>query len=546
MSASVWVPAGLMPFPTSQGIDIVKAGADPTGVNDISDILVAACATGLPVFGYGKFRIAKPCIIDLGQNIGTNSDGYAPFSLTLQNVVPDAGIGAAITLANVRRPQINISAVGGGNESANDIFFNFYNVEGGRFDIKGSDYRGLLVNFDGTQGIWLEQTGGTIWARFCYKAFSFVGPVGHNTGTGRMDMIWDVLPSQGPTLQNMDDVSIGGYENTIIAGVFAASNTFSIVNCTSFHGGKISLGKAGVGELVLSGGTNLTIDELYVFGGNTPGVSTTIGLQAYNCGLVSIGQLSAIGLLAGMDLSGNANLQVGIYKGLNNINDVILRQVLGSAAANNLSIENYFSQNAYQESLKTVGTMSGKLEIDGGTIRTGNIGAATTSAMDTSSSLGGLSSYVSNLTIDNAYGTSITTYNRAAFYGRDNNLQGAIPIVDSFGSRGSIDGKSFLITVAAIVFATPVVNANAFNIDLYVPLIFKSGATIADFAQLDLIDLSGTTRVRIARITMQATLTADTPETLHAVIPAGWTYNITVSGANVILDPVNAARSIKL
>lgn len=546
MASSVWVPNGLMPFPTSQGIDIVKAGADPTGVSDISDILVTACASGLPVFGYGKFRIAKPCIIDRGQNIGTNADGYSPFSLTLQSVVVDPGIGTAITLANVRRPQIDISVVAGGNESVNDVFFNFYNIEGGRFDIKGANYRGLLVNFDGTKGIWLEQTGGTIWSRFCYKAFSFVGPVGHNTGTGKLDMIWDVLPSQGPTLQNMDDVSIAGYENTIIAGVFAASNTFSIINCTSFHGGKIALGKAGVGELVLSGGTNLTIDELYVFGGNTPGVSTTIGLQAFNCGLVSVGQMSAIGLLAGMDLSGNANVQVGIYKGLDNINDVILRQVLGSAAANNLSVDNYFSQDCYAESLKTVGTMSGKLEIDGGTIRTGNAGAATSSAINTSSSGSGLNSYVNNLTVDNSYGTSITTYNRGTFYGSNNNFQGAIPIIDSFGSRGSLDGKSFLITIPAIVFATPAVNANAFSLDLYVPLIFSTGATIADFAQLDLIDLSGTTRVRIARITMQATLTAAAPETLHAVVPAGWSYNITVSGANVILDPVNVARAIKL
>lgn len=536
-------------------VSIDDYGADPTGIADSSAAILAAFNAAKAssvlkrgIYGDGKYKISSSVLLDAGENIGTNSDAGTNFSIRIGTITPDPGIGVAITLANIRRPNVELSFSNGGNGSATDVAFQWYNVEAMKFDIRGSNYAGVLCKFDGTLGLWNEMGEGRIWSRKCYKAFDFKGPGGHSSGIGRISTVWDILPTVGSTVENIDDLTIDHYENAIFTPTFTDQNSLTFTNCSSIHLGKVALGQnvsSGGALMVINGCTSVDIDFLYVFGGNASGAGVSNGLQVYDSALVSVSQMSALGCNIGMYACGGSNVQIGKFKAINNTRDVRMDKGPSASLSVFLSIEDYFGQACYAESIDCTANVTGGLTLKSGRIRVGNVGGAAVAAINTVSSSSGLITHCNNMDIGAEYGLSVQTFNRAAFLGNDNNFRGANAFLDSFGTRGSTDGRSYLVTVPALSFATNFQNANPFPIRIWIPFRFETTGVAGDFATLKLIDLAGNTHDLVDTAYLGNTITSPQFFTLSATVPAGWSYRIDKSGTtNVTFQ--GTPRSVRI
>lgn len=537
-------------------VNIVDYGADPTGAADSSAAITAAWAAvkvagtvKKGIYGQGTFRLSSAVTLAGLDNLSASTDAGSNVVIDIATLTPDAGIGVAITIHGLRRPRVRLSFVNGGDGTGNDVGVEWYDVENMEPHIQGSNFNGLLCKFDGNKGIWVENCAGTIWARKCYKAFDFSGvsTVSHNTGTGRITSVWDVLPTKGSVIQNMDDVTVDHYENTIISPTFTGTNSLSVSNCSSMHFGVVALGKDATNLMVVNGNTNIHIDNLYTFGGNTSGGGVSNGLLAYNNALFSIDEWTASGCARGFWCDGNNNLEVGIFQGLNNTSDIVMEKVSGSSFFVNLAFSRYFSQGAYAESIRAVaGGITGTLGIDGGRVRVGNVGGAATYAIDTGVSAGSLFTRCNDLEVDTSWGTSIRTVDKAKFAGYGNNLLGATPIIDATGRKGSLDGRTWLINVTAPSFATNVQNTNPYPVFIWLPLRFETTGIAGDFATLKLVDYEGTTHDLVDTRYLDAAPGVVIPFTLKGIVPAGWSYRIDSSSAAVRVTFSGTARSIRI
>ncbi len=301
-----------------------------------------------------RYRMASPVSIDLG---GIANVGDLIFRGAIS---PDPGIGAAITISNVRGGNYTLEVNGGGQTAdysqadpvGGDEAFRFVNCLGGVIDrVGGQNYKGRVLRLTsgaaGPDGFKTQ----SMLIRNCYFASS--SPVSDDEATrlahgvgqgfyidtyapafGTIDRIWAFWELYGSVIERTTDLTLNDIET-----LYRGNTGFKLKGCISFWGRNIKLGSelAGWTGTLLSiedstdGSTNTqnsAIDNLFLVGGaiglsvTNAGVAggqsldikqinsrlnTNTGVLLNNCRKVSIGNLTSYGDQVGLHVAGASN-----------------------------------------------------------------------------------------------------------------------------------------------------------------------------------------------------------------------------------------------
>ncbi len=309
-------------------LTVADAGASNDGVTDATAGVSAALNKwkefgGQLVFGPGRYRITSPIIIDL--------DGYENIGeiVMIGSIVPDAGIGRAITIKNARGGRYLLRVFGGGqtadytqaDPTGADEAFTFVNCYGGVIEsICGFDYAGRMLRITsdtpgagGFQTQWID-----IQQIYCNSSAPITGDeatrlaqgVGQafyiDTGLnafGRIRHAFMAWETYGSVIEETSDVTFDDAET-----IYRGSTGLQLRGVISFWGGTLKLGseKSGwTGDLLLitdssdRNSQQVSIKRLFLEAGYN-------GLRAVNVG-VTTGQ----GLVVG-EVFSRLNTNVGI------------------------------------------------------------------------------------------------------------------------------------------------------------------------------------------------------------------------------------------
>lgn len=507
-----------------------------------------------PLFALNP-TIDTPIVFDGGDNLTPNADVGCAMDITILNATIPAGSSLsqpAITFRNARKPKWRVTIKGSGSEqnattgtspvvintAATDKAVQWYNVEGADFTIDGYNFRGILTYYDGTQGKWLENKGARILARSCFCACYWNGISGTgNSAVGTIDQIWDVLPFFGSRISWLGDLSIGHMENSVVNASQLSGGSFEFSHMGSLHLGKVNLGNNAQYMMYMYGSTGrVDIDNLYVLGnGAQPatGSSTTIGFQVQDSTFVNIGNFIAAQCSTGMIVNAGTRMSIQSFNGQSNNTDIVLQKG-GSTSSNvDLTLGSFRSEGSYVQSVLASYNLTGTLSIDGGYVRTGNIQASsTTAAIDLNSVQQGFYFTPGGLQIDTSWTNGVKHYYLGSVLAKGGNyVQSTNPLTDSFGHKGTLDLRSFIMPLPAtpLVFGTSYQNTLLGPMNLYVPINFGTACVLGDWAAIKLFDPSGTLYDIAQRKDMEVTPTSAIIHTLSCVVPAGWSFQLAAS-----------------
>jgi hypothetical protein len=507
-----------------------------------------------PIYANGV-TIDVPVIFDGGDDLVHNADLGCTLDVTLLNVSITPGVGTAITIRNARKPRWRISVVGSGTEhnqvdtstppnvvlAGTDIAVSHYNVEGAEFDLEGYNFRGILSYYNGANGQWLENKSARILGRTCFQTVNWVG----NTSTGDaavgvINSIWDVIPFFRSQISWLGDLNIHHYESSVVNTFQIAGGSLEISHVGSCHLGKINLGNNAQYMLrVFGASSQVDIDELYCLGngtvvnGKSNGDSTTNGLEIADTSFVSIGTFVGSQCNTAFVVDGGARLAIGTFNGNNNTWDMGLQQGLSTSLSMDVDIGTYHSNGVYNGSVQYRGNVSGRLAINKGFIRSGNVTASTTiPAIDLTGVSASFFFSVGGLTIDNSWSIGVEHYYLGCVLASGGNqVACATPLIDSFGHKGGADLVTLVmpLPVSPPVIGTTYTNILPYAMLLYIPINFGSASVAGDYAAVKLTDPFGNIYDLASRISVNMDALPNIATLGPILVGPGWSFVISAS-----------------
>lgn len=305
-------------------VNVQDYGAVGDGVTDDTAAIQAAYDSmgpnpeGTLYFPRGFYFISKTIVLDGGYPASATSGVPASVSrfqlVCAGQIMPKAGIGDAFFIHSFYYPHIILRSASGGQSG--DHFCHAEDMEGPYFDISAYNYMGTVFFSDGeaVPGSGGAATkialtnGGRILADHCGQCLSLA----NYNGFGTIESVWDGAPTTGSTLNNMGDVTILSYENSIITTQSQA--TLLIDGCYSVHLNKVALGADATTpsliEITNSAldeySTGVAINQLFLVG---QGYVNT-GLLSENSG-VYIGSLTSLNMIGAAVEQDNGLLMIG-------------------------------------------------------------------------------------------------------------------------------------------------------------------------------------------------------------------------------------------
>jgi hypothetical protein len=258
-----------------------------------SAIQAALNATGKGVcyFPPGGYRLAS----------GVSADGASTiFDIHMDGwLVPDSGIGVALSLNHIIAGTMKLKVSGGGGNTADVAFSAVHGVGNCTFDILGWVYDGTVWNVTG-DGCNLNKIT-SLLSISCYRAMLHgYADATYTEAAAHYDYIFDYNSEVGSQFRNCNDVTIVHYENAFYDTTHTLESLY-FHDVGSFHIGMLALGGQADYFLYFDNANKVGIDKLFL---NSEDANVSSGMYTVNASKITISQAHIYSCAFGINVSG--------------------------------------------------------------------------------------------------------------------------------------------------------------------------------------------------------------------------------------------------